>query len=396
MTPDTDAEQLAIRCAIVRGGSSKGVFLHAEDLPPPGPLRDRLLKRIMGTPDPLQIDGLGGGRLISSKLAIIGPASVAGADLDYTFAQVQVGPDLIDYEGNCGNILAGVGPFAIDAGLVRGVAEPVTEVRIHNTNTRRIITARVPVRGRRARVDGDFHVAGVPGSGAPIEMDFSDTAGAKTGSLLPTGHASEELLLAGGTGIELSVCDFANTVVFVRASSVGLNGSEPPSAIDASAAIGRALREIRGRVAVRLGFATSWQEADAQSPLLPMVALISRPRAGGRAGAPASQDGEADVCARLYFMNRMHETMSGTAACCLAAASRIPGSVVHRQLDERALARTELRIGHPGGVMAVNVERQPVPEGAPIRFARVTLTRTARKLMDGVLYVPRCDLEGLA
>ena len=179
-----EADQIAIRCTILRGGTSKGVYLLEHDIPPPGELRDRLLKRVMGSPDMLQIDGLGGSRLITSKMAIIKRSSRPDADVDYTYAQVNPERDQIVYTSNCGNISAGVGPFAIDSGLVAADA-PMTAVRIHNTNTGKILVAHVPVAGGRAKVTGDFAIDGVPGTGAEIRMDYAGTVGAKTGYMLP-------------------------------------------------------------------------------------------------------------------------------------------------------------------------------------------------------------------
>lgn len=186
------SEMLRVRCAILRGGTSKGIFLHENDLPRDRVLRDRMILAIFGSPDVRQIDGLGGADPLTSKLAIIGPSSRPDADVDYTFGQVSIKEPLIDYSGNCGNISAAVGPFAIDEGLVRA-QEPVTYVRIHNTNTGKIIVAEVPVQNGKAKVTGDYQIDGVPGTGAKIMLDFAGTAGAATGRLLPTGRPIDVL-----------------------------------------------------------------------------------------------------------------------------------------------------------------------------------------------------------
>lgn len=186
MAGPTGYEQAGIRCVLMRGGTSKGLYLHAADLPEPGPRRDTVLLRLMGFPDVLQIDGLGGSRPITSKVAIVEPSARPDADLDYTFAQVEIDRPVVGYAGNCGNISSGVGPYAVDEGLVEAV-EPVTKVRIFNTNTHAVLIAEVPVRGARARVAGDLAIAGVPRTGSEIVMNWVATIGAKTGSLLPTG-----------------------------------------------------------------------------------------------------------------------------------------------------------------------------------------------------------------
>lgn len=187
-------EQIEVRCVLMRGGTSKALFFHEADVPPPGEARDNLLKRAMGTPDVLQIDGLGGSRLVTSKVAIIQKSTRPDADIDYTFAQIDVERDLIGYDANCGNISSAVAPFAIDEGLVEAV-EPVTTVRIYNTNTDKLLVSKVQAKGGKARVLGDCAIAGAPGNGAEILMDYSGTVGALTGKLLPTGSAIDTIAL---------------------------------------------------------------------------------------------------------------------------------------------------------------------------------------------------------
>ncbi|MFC1820548.1 PrpF domain-containing protein, partial [Thermodesulfobacteriota bacterium] len=224
-------EQIAYPCTVMRGGTSRALFFHEKDLPPKGPERDYLLMKAMGKPGRLEIDGLGGGQLGTSKIAIIGPPSISDADIDYTFAQVLIESDDIEYRANCGNISAAVAPFAIDAGLIKAVS-PETVVRIHNTNTQKILTARVPVKEGHVRVKGNYVMQGIPGTGSEIVIDFSKTLGAKTGKLLPTGKVIDEIYLEGGTQLEVSICDAGNPGVFVRASDLGLNGTELPPEID--------------------------------------------------------------------------------------------------------------------------------------------------------------------
>ena len=387
-----EPEQIAIRCTVLRGGTSKGVYLLEHDIPPPGPARDRLLKRIMGTPDVLQIDGLGGSRLITSKMAIVKRSSRPDADVDYTYAQVVLERDLIMYSSNCGNISAGVGPFAIDAGLV-SVTPGTTQVRIHNTNTGKILVAHVPVAGGRAKVTGDFAIDGVPGTGAEIRMDYAQTVGAKTGRILPTGQVTDPVHLEDGRTVNVTICDVANPCVFVRAEDVGLDGSELPDSFATDPALIQRLREVRGKAAERIGFCDDWKDVDRQSPGLPLLVAVAEPKAYPSMRGRTVEPDQTDLRARLVWYNKCHESMAGTGSMCTAAASRIPGSVVNQAVGPAAAA-SKLRIGHPMGVMTVNVEATPSNELGGVSFSALSFSRTARRIMDGFVYVPREVLEG--
>lgn len=383
-----ESEQIGIRCSIVRGGSSKGVFFLENDLPGPGGVRDSVLKRVMGTPDVMQIDGLGGTHLITSKIVIVGPSSRDDADVDYTFAQAEITRDVIDYSGNCGNLSAGVGPFAIEAGLIRP-QEPVTRVRIHNTNTNTILVAHVPVVNGRPRVKGDFAIAGVPGTGAEIFMDYSLTVGSKTGKMLPTSGVTDHLRLESGGSLEVTICDVANPAVFVRARDIGLRGDEMPDEFQSQPGLVGTLREIRGKAAAMIGFSSHWAKVDDESPFIPFVIIVAPPL-DYRSLSGANVTGrEMDLAARHIFMNRCNDAMAGTGSMCIAAASRIPGSVVNAQLRAGQDPKGgTLAIGHPGGVMRVRVLPREADNDAAIGFAALGFGRTARKIMDGTVYVP--------
>ena len=389
MTDEPD--QVAIRCTVLRGGTSKGVYLLEHDIPPPGPARDRLLKRIMGTPDILQIDGLGGGRLITSKMAIIKRSGRADADVDYTFAQVNPERDQIVYTSNCGNISAGVGPFAIDAGLVAATT-PVTAVRIHNTNTGKILVAHVPVAGGRAQVTGDFAIDGVPGTGAEIRMDYSGTVGAKTGRMLPTGQSTDVIAFEDGSHLTVSIVDVANPCVFVRAEEFGLDGSELPEHFARSPALLERIRELRGRAAERIGLTTDWRDVDQQSPSLPLFVAVSAPKAYVNMRGQPVDAISIDLRARLVWYYKCHESMAGTGSMCTAAASRIPGSVVNQVIGAQAAGTGRLQIGHPMGIMTVSVEAEPSNAEGGVCFTMLGFSRTARRIMDGFVYVPRVQL----
>lgn len=389
----SDDEQIAIPCTLMRGGTSKGLYFRASDLPEAGPVRDAALKALMGSDDVLQIDGLGGSRLVTAKFAIVARSERADADIDYTYGIVPPGRGIVVYTSNCGNISAGVGPFAIDAGLVEA-SGPVTQVRIFNTNTSKLLIAHVPTHGQRARVQGEFAIPGVPGTGAEIFMDYRATTGAKTGRVLPTGHACDTIALDDGRMLDVTLGDVANPCVFVRAADVGLSGGELPDAINAHAPLIDTLRELRGKAAQRLGFCDNWQDAESVSPALPLVVLVAPPAPYVDAQGRTVDAGEMDLRARLIFYNRCHESMAGTGSMCTAAMSRIPGTLVHEAAYANAAWRTDtLRIGHPLGVMEVVVRAREGRQAEETEFERLGFGRTARRLMQGEAFVPASVLD---
>ena len=258
----------------------------------------------------MQIDGLGGSRPITSKVAILSRSQRSDADIDYTFAQVDIERDLVAYTGNCGNISSGVGPFAVDEGMV-AVTEGMTRVRIYNTNTNAIIIADVPVRNGKAKVLGSFAVPGVPGTGAEIAMNWAGTVGAKTGRLLPTGNPVDEIRLEDGRTVKATLCDAANPCVFVRASDFGLDGGETLADINGDTRLIDLAREIRGKAAVLFGMLDDWRDVDAKAPAVPMVGFVAPPQDYKcRNGAAVTGD-DMDLRLRLMFMNRLHESVAG-------------------------------------------------------------------------------------
>ena len=372
------SDQKRIPCVIARAGTSKGVFLKENHIPPAGPDRDKVILEIFGSPDVRQIDGLGGADPLTSKLAIIGPSTKAGCDVDYTFGQVSFKAAVVDYSGNCGNISSGVGPFAIDEGLVRAIA-PITTVRIHNTNTGKILVAEVPVEGGMAKVKGDYAIDGTPGTGAKQMLDFADTWGSATGKLLPTGKAKEILKTSVGD-FEVSLVDCANAMVFVKASSLGMKGTEGPKEIDGDKDLLTKLEAIRGAAAVAMNMAASPEEALEKNPAFPMIAVVSEPQdyhAYGTGKTVKAQD--ISFVSRLMFMQVLHKTYAGTGTCCTGVAACIPGTV-----GEEVCARRwgkQINIGHPCGVIDVEAE----VEGGKVN--RAAFARTARRIMEGYVWV---------
>ncbi len=377
-----------VRCSILRGGTSRGVFFLADDLPADRDAIEPILLDVFGSPDVRQIDGLGGATSQTSKAAIIGPPSRDDADVDYTFAQVSITAPLIDWGGNCGNISSAVGPFAIDQGLVPAT-EPETTVRIHNTNTGKVIVADVPTASGRAVVDGDYAIPGVPGTGARILLEFADPAGAVTGRLLPTGQPCDELELTDGRHIEVSVVDAANPTVFVRAADLGLAGIELPAEIEANTAATDVLEEVRGIIAERIGLVGSAADARRLSPGLPKVGFVSPPADYVTSGGARQPADACDLVGRLMSMQTAHRSYMTTGAIATAVAAFVPGTVVAEAVRPRA-SRSEpdtIRIGHPYGVMDAVVRATDPADPATIRA--VAVGRTARHILDGTVWVRR-------
>lgn len=374
------------RTCIMRAGTSKGIFLLRNDLPKDAEERDKVICSIFGSPDVRQIDGLGGADPLTSKLAIIARSTRPDADVDYTFGQVSINEQYIDYSGNCGNISAGVGPFAIDEGLVNA-EENMTTVRIHNTNTGKIIVADVPMSDGKAAVYGDCAIAGVPGTGARIMLDYSDTAGAATGKMLPTGNATDELDIPDYGKVTVSIVDVANPVVFVRAKDLGLTGTETPQELGSNPDMLKLLEKIRGTAAVKVGIAKDLEDALKRCPAFPMLAFVSKPAdytsfTDGR----TIKAGDVDIVSRLMFMQVMHKTYAGTGTICTGAAIKIPGSIANEMVAE-ADSKSLLKIGHPAGVIDVEVAVEKAAGG--IKLKRAAISRTARRIMDGFSYIKR-------
>ncbi len=379
-------EQKRIPAVFMRGGTSRGLFIMRNALPNDPTLRDRVILRLYGSPDVRQIDGMGGADVLTSKFAIIGPPTRPDADVDYTFAQVSITDPFVDYGGNCGNMSSAVGPFAIDQGLVDPV-EPVTRIRIHQTNTRSLIVAEVPVSDGRACVEGDYHIDGVPGTGARIGLDFSDTAGAVTGRLLPTGNPVDRLDVLGFGPVDVSMVDAGNPCVFVAAASLGLRGTETPGEIDRDRDLNDRIERIRGTAAVAMKLVRNWQDAMRESPYVPFFVIVSPPAdyVDFTTGRTVDAAG-VDLVARLLFMGKTHKAYAVTGTVCTGAAARIRGTLVHEAVRPEACGRSLLLIGHPSGVIDIEAEVQSGPEG--LRLTRASIGRTARRIMEGYALIP--------
>ncbi|GGI98806.1 2-methylaconitate cis-trans isomerase PrpF family protein [Neoroseomonas lacus] len=374
-------DQAFIPAVFLRGGSSKGVFFHAKDLPADRAKQDAIFLSVLGSPDPYgrQLDGMGGGISSLSKAVIIGPPTHPEADVDYTFAQVAVDRPLVDWSSNCGNLSSAVGPFAVDEGLVRA-SDGEALVRIHQVNTKRIIHARFLVRGRRAATEGDFVMAGVSGSGARIRLDFLAPGGGATGTLLPTGHAID-VLEHCGRRYRATLVDAANACVFLDAAELGLAGTEGPDAIEAQPTIMALLDALRRVAAVRMGLCATPEAA----PLaIPKVAVVSAPanyRAldGQTIGATTHE-----VAVRMISMERAHRAVPLTGGMALGVACRIEGSLP--QLIAAPSRDDEVRLANPSGILSVGAEVRR--DGAGWFAESAVVFRSARRLMQGSVAVP--------
>ena len=371
------AEQIKVPCTIMRGGTSKAVFLMREDLPVDDAERDRFLLALFGSPDKRQIDGLGGADLLTSKCAIIGPTTRPDADFDYTFAQIGIDDAKVSYEIVCGNISSAVGVFAIEEGLVPAV-EPETTVRVYNTNTGKILHIIVQVVDGRPRVQGDFAIDGVPGTGAAVKLDYSDTSGGATGHLLPTGAPRNTLHIDSvGKDVDVSIVDVGTLSVFVRAQDLNMSGVEMPGDLTTDQI--DAIEEVRSRVAEMCGL-------PADNTLTPFPILVAPSQSYKTyAGDREVTVDEMDFVARMVVPSvGMHKAFPGGGSICISIAAQIEGTVVHECSSTAATPR-DVKVGHPSGLISIYGETQQTPSGWSVR--QVHFSRTARRLLDGNAYI---------
>lgn len=353
--------QRAIPCVVMRGGTSKGLYFRVEDLPADITQRDRVLLAAMGSPDARQIDGMGGSDPLTSKVAVIGPPSRDDADLDYLFLQVVVDEPRVDASQNCGNILAGVGPFAIEHGLVK--ARPgTTDVRIHMVNTASIAVATVQTPNGQVVYDGDAEIDGVPGTAAPVLLDFQDIAGSSCGALLPTGRVRDRF-----EGVDATCIDNGMPVVVLNAADFGKTGYESPTELEAD-------ETLKAHVeAIRLAAGRAMNLGDVTAKTVPKMCLAAPPRAGGA------------LCTRNFIPKRVHQAIGVLGAVSVATAAMLPGSVAADVAAMPDSAVRLLKVEHPTGFFTVDMDVSG--SGVDLLVRRAALLRTARKLMSGDVYV---------
>jgi 4-oxalomesaconate tautomerase len=348
----------------MRGGTSKALFFHARDLPADVTARDCILRAAMGSPDPRQIDGVGGAHPLTSKIAVVAPSARADADVDYLFLQVVVDRPEVSDSQNCGNILAAVGPWAIEQGLVAAL-DPVTAVRIHMINTASVAVAHVPTPDGRVEYEGEARIDGVPGTAAAIPIDFLDVAGSSCGALLPTGTTLDRV----DDGLTVTCIDNGMPVVLLKAADLGVSGYETPEALEADA-------DLKARVErVRLALGPRMNLGDVARKTVPKMCVVAPPRAGGA------------LCTRTFIPHRVHDAIGVLGAVSVATACLLPGSVAAQvaRVAGTGMPR-RLDIEHPTGFFTVEVDIDL--ERSPVEVRRAALLRTARKLMDGQVYVP--------
>ena len=366
--------QQGVRCIVMRGGTSKGVFFHEDDLPADAAERERVLLAVMGSPDPRQIDGLGGADNLTSKIVIIAKSKRPDADVDYTFGQVGIDLPYVSYSANCGNLSAAVGVFAIEEGLIDAIA-PVTRIRIFNTNTQQLLVSYVPIDGQgMPAVEGDYAIAGVPGTSGEIRLDFSATKGASTGKLLPSGNVTDELYVPElGRSIMVSFVDVAKATMYFHARDAGIRGTESPE--EFTPEILNRFWAIRNAGAAYVGLSPESRLPHPVSVLEPTdytnfmtketvskkeVSFVAR-----RVGGPPP---------------RLHKAFAATGAVCTAVAAVLPGTIVHQVAQQ--FSDGVVRIGHPTGVFPVRIAM-----GADGEIREASYSRTARRIMEGTAWV---------
>ena len=366
------SKQTAIPCTLMRGGTSKGPFFLAGDLPNDEQLRDRVLLAVMGSPDVRQIDGIGGADPLTSKVAIVSKSSRPNVDVDYLFAQVVVDKPTVDVSPNCGNMLAGVGPFAIEKGLVKA-SDHITQVRIYMVNTGNLAVASVHTPGNIVRYDGDTAIAGVPAAAAPIAIDFLDTAGSVCDSMLPTGNARDVV-----EGVEVSCIDNGMPVVVIPAASLGKTGYETPKDLENDKEFRQKLEAIRWAAGKLMGL------GDVREKVVPKMSLIAPPIAGGH------------VSTRTFIPHKCHTAIGVLGAVSVATACALPGSVakgVAQGLDKFPSGSPLLMsVEHPTGEFTVTLEISG--SGKDFKVGRSGILRTARALMEGTVFVPATVWDG--
>lgn len=348
-----------IPCMLMRGGTSKGAFFVEADLPAEAPVRDELLMRVMGTPDERQIDGVGGAHPLTTKVAVVSPSASTSTDVEYLFLQVGVEDASVTDRQNCGNMLAGVGPFAVERGLVQ-VDDGVAAVRVLMRNTGGRAVARFEVRNGLPVYEGDARISGVPGTAAAIDIEFLDIAGGTTGALLPTGRPVDEV-----AGVPATLIDNGMPVVVMSASDLGVSGYESCEELEEKEQLRRRLEEIRLAAGELMGL------GDVAATTIPKLTLVAAPRSGGT------------VSTRTFIPHRCHRAIGVLGAVSVATACLMPGSPA-QDVAELGEDHTLVRLEHPSGVFDARVDVRRA-NGLPV-VETAGIVRTARKLMDGFVY----------
>ncbi|HUJ00003.1 MAG TPA: 2-methylaconitate cis-trans isomerase PrpF [Usitatibacter sp.] len=389
--------QLRIPAVYMRGGTSKGVFFRAADLPADPASRDALLLRVVGSPDPYgkQIDGMGAATSSTSKIVLLAPSKRPGCDVDYLFGQVAIDRPLIDWSGNCGNLTAAVGPFALSQGWVDAPRDGLAPVRIWQANVAKRIVAHVPVRGGEVVEEGEFVLDGVAFPAAEIRIEFLEPGGAgeeggTAGAMLPTGHLVDRLDVPGVGSVEATLITAGNPTVFVEASALGLSGSELQAQVNGARELLARCEAVRAHAAVAMGLAASAGEASGKRLHTPKIAFVSAPQPYAASSGKAIAASDIDITIRMLSMGQLHHAVTGTGAVATSVAcameETIPNRVLRRGSDPLAT-----RIGHPSGVLRVGAAVARV--GGEWVVEKAVMSRSARRLMEGWVRVPADALD---
>ena len=375
--------QKSIPAVYMRGGTSKGVFFRVEDLPPPGPQRDRLLLRVIGSPDPYgkHIDGMGGATSSTSKVVLVSKSTRPDCDVDYWFGAVAIDAPVIDWSGNCGNLTAAVAPFAISAGMVAVPAHGTAAVRLWQANLSQKIIARVPVNDGKPLETGDFTLDGVAFPAAEIQLEFIEEG---SGQLFPTGSVQDVLQTPWVGAVRATLINAGNPTIFVAAETLGLKGTEAQNDVNSNSALLTLAEELRAQGAVAMGLAGSPAEATASRPHTPKLIYVARPMPYTASDGRSVAKDSIDLLARTFSMGVLHHAIPGTSAVALGAAAAIPGTLVNEIATPGSDAR--IRLGHPSGTVSVGADVVRTENSWRVR--KVMLSRSARRLMEGWVYVP--------
>ncbi|MFM0158359.1 2-methylaconitate cis-trans isomerase PrpF [Paraburkholderia sediminicola] len=383
--------QYKIPAVYMRGGTSKGVFFRADSLPSDPVLRDKILLRVIGSPDPYekQIDGMGAATSSTSKLVMVGPSSRPDCDVDYLFGAASIEKPVIDWSGNCGNLTSAVGPYAIAQGFVDAPKDGVATVRIWQANINAKIISHVPMKDGQVVEEGDFELDGVTFPAAEIRIEFLDPGGSEdgeetTGGMFPTGNPVDALDIPGYGTFQLTMINAGNPAIFIRAEDLGLRGNEMQSDINGNAALLEKCEAIRSHAAVRMGLAANAEEVTALRSHTPKLAFVSLPTAYVASSGKTIEPSSVDINARILSMGKLHHAMTGTGAVAIAVAGAIPGTVVNQLVAGKASG--QLRFGHPSGVMTAGAEAEQ-RDGAWV-VTKAIMSRSARRLMEGHVFVP--------
>lgn len=378
--------QVRIPAVYMRGGTSKGVFFHQYDLPKDPQARDEILLRVIGSPDAYgkHIDGLGGATSSTSKVVLISKSSRPHCDVDYLYGAVSIDKPAIDWSGNCGNLTSAVGPFAISEGLVDAPSDGSAIVRIWQANLGQRIVAHVEMRNGVVVEDGDFELDGVAFSGSEVVLDFLNPGGESTGAMFPTGNVIDSIEVPGVGLVEATLINAGNPTIFIDAAALRLTGTEMQREVNADPELLSRVEAIRAHAAVRMELATSTEEATCTRPHTPKLAFVSAPKEYRASDGKLVAAEAVDLVARIFSMGQLHHAMTGTGAVAIAAAAAVPGTLISRLLGDTPYS--SVRFGHPSGTLTVGAHASHVADTWTVN--KVTMSRSARRLMEGHVLVP--------